>query len=149
MAVSTTKRAYYEKLFPQKDMVVGSLSGDVPMGDDDYTLWLEEQPSPEDHALRENDDLAQMNANRQLYYPRVETEVYALIEGFRYLKSKGTDIGPDMDALLTQIDAVKSKFPKPTGITDSYPENDAPANMADASATDNTVDTPGTSSSGG
>ena len=126
MAVSTTKRAYYEKLFPQKDMVVGSLSGDVPMGDDDYTLWLEEQPSPEEHALRENDDLAQMSANRQQYYPRVETEAIALIEGLRYLKSKGTDIGPDMDALLAQIDAVKTKFPKPSGITDSYPETTNP-----------------------
>ena len=126
MAVSTTNRAYYEKLFPQKDMVVGSLSGDVPMGDDDYTLWLEEQPSPEEHALRENDDLAQMSANRHQYYPRVETEAIALIEGFRYLKSKGTDIGPDMDALLAQIDAVKTKFPKPPGVTDSYPETTNP-----------------------
>ena len=77
MAVSATKRAYYEKLFPQSEMTVGSISGDVPMGDDDYTLWLEEQPSPEEHALRENDDLSQCYANRQLYYPRVETQAIA------------------------------------------------------------------------
>ena len=142
MAVSATKRAYYEKLFPQSEMVAGSISGDQQISDADYELWLEEQPSPEEHAIRENDDLSQCYANRQLYYPRVETEAIALIEGFRYLKSKGTDIGPDMDALLAQIDGVKAKFPKPSGVTDAYPENDAPANMADSSATNNTVDTP-------
>ena len=142
MAVSATKRAYYEKLFPQSEMVAGSISGDQQISDADYELWLEEQPSPEEHAIRENDDLSTCYANRQLYYPRVETEAIALIEGFRYLKSKGTDIGPDMDALLAQIDGVKSKFPKPSGVTDSYPENDAPANMADSSATNTTVDTP-------
>ena len=142
MAVSATKRAYYEKLFPQSEMVAGSISGDQTISDADYELWLEEQPSPEEHALRENDDLSTCYANRQLYYPRVETEAIALIEGFRYLKSKGTDIGPDMDALLAQIDGVKAKFPKPSGVTDAYPENTQPTNMADASATNNTVDTP-------
>ena len=58
MAVSATKRAYYEKLFPQSEMVAGSISGDQQISDADYELWLEEQPSPEEHAIRENDDLS-------------------------------------------------------------------------------------------
>ncbi len=129
MAISTAKREYYEKLFPRKEMLVGSMSGDVEMSQTDYDFWLAEQPSPEEHALRENQDLSKTYSLRQQFYPREEDQVHTIISAFEYLKSKGTDVGPDMDALLKHFADVKTKFPKPSGTEDkSYPQTTLPIN---------------------
>ncbi len=128
-AISTSKREYYEKLFPRKEMVVGSMSGDGEMSQTDYDFWLAEQPEPEEHALRENQELSKVYSLRQQFYPREEDQVHTIISAFEYLKSKGTDVGPDMDALLKTFADVKAKFPKPAGTEDkSYPQTTNPIN---------------------
>ena len=129
MAISTAKREYYEKLFPKAEMTAASISGDVEISQTDYDFWLAEQPEPEEHALRENEELSKTYSLRQQFYPREEDQVHAIISAFAYLKSKGTDVGPDMDKLLDLFAAVKAKFPKPSGCEDkSYPQTTNPIN---------------------
>ena len=131
MAISTAKREYYEKLFPKAEMTVGSMSGDGEMSQTDYDFWLAEQPEPEEHALRENEDLSKVYSLRQQFYPREEDQLHTIIAAFEYLKSKGTDVGPDMDALLKTFADVKAKFPKPADVADkSYPQTTNPLNDA-------------------
>ena len=127
MAISTEKRAYYEKLFPREEMIIGGMSGDTVISQEDYDAWLDIQPEPAVHAARENAEVVNVSATRRIYYPSEQSQIHALTEMAATLSAAGVDIGAKMKAIIDKIAAVKAAYPKPEG-ADDYPEWTEPPN---------------------
>ena len=116
MAISAEKREYYEKLFPRDQMLVGSVSGDAPISQEDYDFWLEQQPEVAEHQARENADVQSCLQSRSQHYPSHEEQVHAIMKGLAVLKAAGTDLGADCNAMIDRVQAVKDAFPKVSGM---------------------------------
>ena len=127
MAISTEKRAYYEKLFPREEMIIGGMAGDTVISQEDYDAWLDIQPEPDVHAARENTELVTVSTTRRIYYPSEQAQIHALTDMAATLSAAGVDIGAKMKAIIDKIAEVKAKYPKPEGAGD-YPEWEEPAN---------------------
>ncbi len=127
MAISTEKRAYYEKLFPREEMIIGGMSGDTVISEEDYDAWLELQPEPAVHAAREDTETVTVSTTRRIYYPSEQAQIHALTDMAATLSAAGVDIGAKMKAVIDKIAEVKAKYPKSEG-ADEYPEWIEPAN---------------------
>jgi len=135
MAISAEKREYYERLFPRSEMLIGSVSGDTPISQEDYDEWLDSQPEPAAHQARENGAIQECMYNRSTHYPCHEEQVHAIMKGLAALKAAGTDLGEECNAMIDRIQAIKDAFPKPAG-SENYRLDDTPC------AADGTVNTP-------
>lgn len=127
MALSTEKRAYYEKIFPREEMIIGGMSGDNVISQEDYDAWLDIQPEPDVHAARENTAVIEVSTTRRNYYPSEQAQIHALTDMAATLSAAGVDIGAKMKAVIDKIAEVKTKYPKPEG-ADAYPEWEEPPN---------------------
>ena len=105
MAISTEKRAYYEKLFPREEMIIGGMSGDTVISQEDYDAWLDIQPEPAVHAARENTEVVSVSATRRIYYPSEQSQIHALTDMAATLSAAGVDIGAKMKAVIDKIAA--------------------------------------------
>lgn len=77
----------------------------------------------EDHVLEHlphpdlyNVDLSYIGKRREEYPDEVE-QMDALWKFVKHLKTNGTDIGTDAQAILDSIEAAKVKYPKPAAVT--------------------------------
>lgn len=87
------------------------------------TAWRHKTiPQPDEAQLEQ--DFIEYNAylvsiayieKRQKEYPDVGTQLGAITDVLKHLKTEGTNIGTIGDDLVTQIETIKAKYPKPQG----------------------------------
>lgn len=66
------------------------------------------------HNARQSKEAAtQYKLQRRLAYPSLEEQVAAIFEQFKADKARGKTLTAEADAILTSINAVKGKYPKP------------------------------------
>ena len=70
---------------------------------------IEHMPHPDVYNI----DLSYIGKRRE-EYPSEEEQLDAFYKSLKYMKDRGTDIGPDGDSIVLKIAAVKEKYPKPT-----------------------------------
>jgi hypothetical protein len=70
----------------------------------------------EDPAKLEERVATKYKRDRVKEYPSVGDQLDMLYKTVKYLSDNGTDVGEDGEALITKVIAVKTKYPKPSGI---------------------------------
>ena len=70
---------------------------------------IEHMPHPDVYNI----DLSYIGKRRE-EYPSEEEQLDAFYKSLKYMKDRGTDLGPDGEAMILKIAPVKEKYPKPT-----------------------------------
>jgi hypothetical protein len=82
--------------------------------EEEFEQWCLDADDPEEVTYRESipEETKIALTNRIPEYPKLDEQVECIYKAFKYLKDNGTDLGPDGNAYVEAIDAVKAKYPK-------------------------------------
>ena len=113
------KEAYYrEKLGgPENVMHSDAPNSSRPLTDEEWTLYVEQLPHPDTHEDSEL-DFSYQGVRRQ-FYPQTDPQLGAIWKALKAIKESGVDIGTSATNMLNQIEAIKTKYPKPANV-ESY-----------------------------
>lgn len=110
------KEAYYrEKLGgPENVMHSEGVGKTRPLTDEEWTLYVEQLPHPDVHGDSQLDFSYQ--GVRKQFYPRTDPQLGAIWKALKAIKESGVDIGTSATNMLAQIEAIKTKYPKPENV---------------------------------
>lgn len=87
------------------------------MTEEEFEQYLSMCSEPDEILAREqelsNPDNYMWRANRIQEYPKTDPQFDAIFHAIKNIRDSGIDVGPDADAWLDTIIAIKQKYPKP------------------------------------
>jgi hypothetical protein len=112
------KEAYYRTKLGGPENVMQSPSEGVmePLTEEEWILYVKGLPHPD------MDDDSPLDFNyqgtRKKFYPRTDPQLGAIWKALKAIKESGVDIGASATAMLTQIEAIKTTYPKPDAVSE-------------------------------
>ncbi len=78
-----------------------------------YLVWDDVTTAPTELELNDAWEIESIREDRRLAYPDIKDQLDSLGKTLKYLKDNGTNIGPDGDAWVAALQAVKTNNPLP------------------------------------
>lgn len=119
------KEAYYRKVMGGPSEMK-HMEGDGTiraLTDEEWRMWVEKAPHIDVHGA--NADALDTNymSSRKLYYPETNAQLGAIWKALDAIQASGVDLGTSATAMLTNIKAIKEKYPKSASVAKYEADN--------------------------
>jgi hypothetical protein len=106
------KKAFYASIGITKETQFGYFAdGYRQFNDQDFDEWLMSVPGEEEYKFLRIDRSHQ--SKRATEYPDVKDQLDVIYKTFAFLKESGINLGEVGETWVSQISAIKAKYPKP------------------------------------
>ena len=119
------KEAYYrEKMGGPSQMKHMDADGTIrALTDEEWRMWVEKAPHIDVHGDNADAIDTEYMGNRKMYYPETKAQLGAIWKALDAIQASGVDLGTSATAMLTNIKAIKDKYPKSASVAKYEADN--------------------------